>query len=68
MQTKSIWELTKRETNSPLHCITAIDFTIHYCDVIMGVGASQIASLTIVYLIVYSDADQRNIKALHHWP
>ena len=33
-----------------------------YCDVIMVAIASQITSLTIVYLIVYSDADQRK----HH--
>ena len=31
----------------------------HYCDVIMGVIASQITSITIVYSTVYSDADQR---------
>ena len=31
----------------------------HYDDVIMGATASQIASLTIVYSTVYSDADQR---------
>ena len=31
----------------------------HYSDVIMGIIASQITSLTIVYSIVYSDADQR---------
>ena len=30
----------------------------HYGDVIMGAIASQITSLTIVYSIVYSDADQ----------
>ena len=34
-------------------------FTNHYNDVIMGAMASQITSLTIVYSIVYSDADQR---------
>ena len=33
--------------------------TPHYNDVIRGAIASQIASLTIVYSIVYSDADQR---------
>ena len=33
--------------------------TGHYNDVIMGAVASQITSLTIVYSIVYSDADQR---------
>ena len=31
----------------------------HYNNVIMGAIASQISSLTIVYSIVYSDADQR---------
>ena len=31
----------------------------HYSDVIMGVMASQITSLTIVYSTVYSGADQR---------
>ena len=31
----------------------------HYNDVIMGVIASQITSLTTVYSTVYSDADQR---------
>ena len=33
--------------------------TNHYDDVIMTTMASQITSLTIVYSIVYSDADQR---------
>ena len=32
---------------------------IHYDDVIMSAIASQTTSLTIVYSIVYSDADQR---------
>ena len=31
----------------------------HYIDVIMTTMASQITSLTVVYSIVYSDADQR---------
>ena len=34
----------------------------HYDDVIMNAMASQITSLTIVYSIVYSDADQRKHK------
>ena len=34
-------------------------FSWHYGDVIMGVLASQITSLTIVYSNVYSGADQR---------
>ena len=32
---------------------------MHYCDVIMSPIAFQITSLTIVYSIVFSDADQR---------
>ena len=35
------------------------DMPYHNNDVIMGAIASQITSLTIVYSIVYSDADQR---------
>ena len=38
---------------------TDITAYIHYDDVIMSAIASQITSLTIVYPIVYSDADQR---------
>ena len=33
--------------------------TFHYSDVTMGVIASQVTSLTIIYSTVYSDADQR---------
>ena len=49
----------------------------HYDDVIMGAIASQITSLTIVYSIVYSDADQRKhqssvslafVRGIHRWP
>ena len=36
---------------------------IHCCDVIMGVMASQITSLTIVYSIVYSGPDQRKYQS-----
>ena len=43
------WDLTKM---SPLK-------TWHYNDVIMDTIASQITSLTIVYSIIHSDADQR---------
>ena len=34
----------------------------------MGAMASQITSLTIVYLTVYSGADQGNIEAPRQWP
>ena len=49
----------------------------HYNDVIMGVIACQITSLTIVYSTVYSDADGRKhqssaslafVWGIHRWP
>ena len=39
--------------------ISCLAYSIHYNDVIIGVLASQITSLTIVYLNVYSGGDQR---------
>ena len=51
--------------------------TNHYSDVTMGALASQITSLTIVYSIVYSDADQRKhqssaslafVRGIHRGP
>ena len=36
-----------------------ISYHFHYSDFIMGVMASQITSLPIVFLTVYSGADQR---------
>ena len=50
---------------------------IHYTDVIMTTIASQITSLTVVYSIIYSDADQRKhqssaslafVRGIHRWP
>ena len=50
---------------------------VHHNDVIMGAIASQITSLTIVYSIVYSDADQRKhqssaslafVRGIHRGP
>ena len=43
-------------------------FLWHYNDVIMGAIVSQITSPTTAYSTVYLGADQRNIKALRHWP
>ena len=49
----------------------------HYNDVMMGAIASQITNLTIVYSIVYSDADQRKhqsfaslafVRGIQRWP
>ena len=39
--------------------VSTWQFQLHYNDVIMTTIASQITSLTVVYSIVYSDADQR---------
>ena len=49
-------------TDILISCGTNDISIIHYTDVIMGTIASQITSLTVVYSIVYSDADQRK----HH--
>ena len=38
-------------------------YVLHYTDVIMGIFASQITSLTIVSSTVYSDADQRKYQS-----
>ena len=52
-------------------------YLTHYNDVIMGAMASQITSLIIVYLTVYSGADQRKhqssaslafVWGIHRWP
>ena len=49
----------------------------HYSDVIMGAIASQITILTIIYLILFSGADQRKhqssaslafVRGIHRWP
>ena len=40
-------------------CYGMLSMPQHYNDVIMGVIASQITSITILYSIVYLDADQR---------
>ena len=52
-------------------------YVYHYNDVIMGAIASQITTLTVVYSIVYSDADQRKhqssaslafVRGIHRGP
>ena len=51
--------------------------SVHYIDLIMGVMASQITNLTIVYSTAYSGADQRKHQSskplafvwkIHRWP
>ena len=57
--------------------LTASLVTTHYNDVTMGSMASQITSLTIVYSVVYSGADQRKhqssaslafVRGIHRGP
>ena len=57
--------------------LTSKSFACHYDDVIMSAIASQITSLTIVYSIAYSDADQRKhqssaslafVRGIHRGP
>ena len=53
------WLLMTWRSKEPSHqqpCYCSIS---HYTNAILGTIASQITSLTIVYSIVYSDADQR---------
>ena len=54
-----------------------VNNVIHCSDVIMDTMASQVTSLTIVYSIVCSDADQRRhqssaspafVRGIHRWP
>ena len=65
------------DDNSGLRSSACMTFTLskygrfHYNDVIMGMIESLIASLTIVYSSVYSDADQRKHQSSaspHKWP
>ena len=57
--------------------MTHLRDTYHYCDVIMGAMESQITSLSVVYSIIHSGADQRKHKSsssltfvlgIHQWP
>ena len=66
------WSLSRSKAND-CGCFVLI----HYDDVRMGAIASQITSLTIVYSIVYSDADQRKhqssaslafVRGIHQGP
>ena len=48
--------------------VAARHWTFHYSDVIMSTIESQITSLMIVYVTVYSGTDQRKHQAPRHWP
>ena len=57
--------------------LNPIEWLTHYRDVIMNTIATQITSLTIVHLAVYSGSDQRKhqssaslafVRGIHHWP
>ena len=59
---------------APYHHLNQCLFVVHYNDIIMDPIASQITSLTIVYSIVYSDADHQSsaslafVRGIHKWP
>ena len=54
----SYWNGTQKSSQCYHDIVLCVQCT-HYGDVIMDAITSQITSLTIVYSIVYSDADQR---------
>ena len=69
------WDSHGQETTNSAH--SDLWAKNHYGDVIMGTIASQITSVTIVYSIVYSDADQRKhqssaslvfVRGIHRGP
>ena len=79
----SYWKKTTQKTTEfPWHDLRVgtdqyKQMRYHYNDVIMGVMASQITSLMIIYSIVYSGADQRKyqssaslafVRGIHRWP
>ena len=72
---KYIWNKKNRNMCRPGH--GSANLRYHYCDVIMGAMVSQTTSLTIVYPIVHSGADQRKYQRsaslafvweIHRWP
>ena len=71
--------LANELSNLPIWWLSKLlcSFIYHFSDVIMGAMASQIISLTIVYLTVYSGEDQRKhqssaslafVRWIHRWP
>ena len=73
----SIWQSRSRDKMKENCCILWIYLELSYNDVIMSTMASQITSVTIVYSIVYSGADQRKhqssaslafVREIHRWP
>ena len=75
-------EVSTMNSSSKLHQNQTLSYWIyfrnhHYSDVIMGAMAFQITSLMIVYLAVYSGADQIKhqssaslafVRGIHRWP
>ena len=69
-----LWRHHEHSHNGPYVMLQRSE---HYNDVIVGAMASQITSPTMVYSIVYSDADQRKhqssaslafVRGIHRWP
>ena len=53
------WDTLTAPTYHRMMVVNILAIRSHYSDVIMGMMASQITSLTIVYSTVYSGTDQR---------
>ena len=73
-----VTQILLRKINHETYMIkTMFQVSQHYNDVIMSTIASQITSLTIVYSIAYSGADQKKhqssaslafVREIHRWP
>ena len=58
------WHKLYHIMSDSVHIYYEIVSKTHYNDVILGAIASKITSLTIVYSVVYSDADKKNTSKL----
>ena len=60
-------QLTAGTKISPT-CFQSHATFVHYSDAIIGMMASQITSVALVYSTIYSGADQRKYRTPRHWP
>ena len=74
---RHIIQFIQANSPSPTFCERNAPKAGHYGDVIMSAMATQITSLTIVYITVYSGTDQRKhqssallafVRGIHQWP
>ena len=74
---RELYKYTGKYIVYPMKYVHGFVVLCHYNDVIMSAMASQITSLTIIYSIVHSGADQRQhqssaslafVRGVHRWP